>query len=384
MPIIIYIFSLCAFAIGFTEFISIGLAPTLATSMHASIAQIGMTVTSYALGVVIGAPILTALTAGWTRKHLLMTAMLTFTLSNIMASISLNLSMLLAARGLSGLSHGVFVAVASGIAIRLVTEQQAGRAIAWVFGGATLAIALGVPIGAWLTCILPWRWIFLLIAVCGMTGSLGIWMYLPTLHATDRVTIKHTLTTLLNRHLLAGASLPFFAYAGSFTFYTFATQFLVYLHASVQQVSAALLAYGLGAIIGNIIGGRLTDRYGIDRASFWVLAGIAVTLAAISLWGSSFIIAMQVLLLLLGLTTYGAIPPLQARIMVLAKRHCPQAGDAASGLNIAAFNAGVVVGSLVGAFVLSHWSFGTLGGVGALVVLPALASLGKQCLSKNQ
>lgn len=375
MPFIIYIFSLCAFAIGFTEFISIGLAPTLANSLHASTAQIGLTVTFYALGVAIGAPILTTLAARWPRKYLLTTAMLVFALSNVAAALAAHLTVLLVARTMSGLSHGVFFAVASSVAARLVPRQQAGHAIAWVFGGVTIAMTLGIPVGAYLGHILPWRWIFILIATCGGLGALGITRFLTDI---PRQVTRPTLVLLLKKPLMMGAGLPFFAYVGSFTLYTFATPLMTQQGASVAQISIALLAYGIGAAIGNIAGGKLTDRQGIDYAATLMLTGIALSLTLITLWGITSIPLMQLLLLALGLTTYGAIPPLQARIMALAEHHCPQAIDSASGLNIAAFNAGVVVGSSTGALVLNHWGFSHLGTVGALAVLLGLALLRMQ------
>lgn len=375
MPFIIYIFSLCAFAIGFTEFISIGLSPTLANSLHASTAQIGLTVTFYALGVAIGAPILTTLAARWTRKHLLATAMLAFALSNVAAALAPHLAVLLVARTMSGLSHGVFFAVASSVAARLVPRQQAGHAIALVFGGITIAMTLGVPVGAYLSYILPWRWIFILIAACGGLGALGITRFLVDV---PRQLTQPTLIPLFKKPLLMGAGLPFFAYVGSFTLYTFVTPLMVQQGASAAQISIALLAYGIGAAAGNIAGGKITDRQGSDYAAALMLTGIALSLVLITFCGTTSIILMQLLLLVLGLTTYGAIPPLQARIMALAEHHCPQAIDSASGLNIAAFNAGVVVGSFIGALVLNHWGFGYLGTVGALAVLLGLALLRMQ------
>ena len=167
MPIVIYIFTLCAFAIGFTEFISIGLAASLAGSLHASTAQVGLAVTLYATGVVEGAPILTALAAGWPRKRLLLIAMLAFTAGNILAALSTHLPLLLAARLLSGLAHGVFFAVASSVATRLVAPERAGSALSLVFGGVTVAMALGVPAGTLLASMFPWQWIFALIAILG-------------------------------------------------------------------------------------------------------------------------------------------------------------------------------------------------------------------------
>lgn len=380
MPVVIYIFTLCAFAIGFTEFISIGLAASLAESLQASTAQVGLAVTLYATGVVIGAPVLTALASGWSRKRLLLVAMLAFTAGNVLATLSTHLPMLLLARLLSGLSHGVFFAVASSVATRLVAPERAGAALSLVFGGVTVAMALGVPAGTWLGSVLPWQWIFALIALCGLAGTLGVARWMPTGSgdvASDGPGWRQ-LPVLFDRRLLAGASLPLLSYTGAFALYTFITPLLLQVtHTDICGASAILLAYGMGAAIGNIVGGWMTDRIGMDRASLWLLAGIAAVLALIGLAQDRFPL-MVILVMALGLTTYGAIPPLQSRILGLARRHRPQALDVASGLNIAAFNAGVVVGSMLGAASLEHWGLTSLAWVGLVVALLALLALGWQ------
>ncbi|MEQ1977678.1 MFS transporter [Xenorhabdus sp. SGI240] len=334
MPSVIYIFSLCAFAIGFTEFITIGLISVMSVDLGVDVTSIGLTVTAYALGVVIGAPVLTALAANWSRKRLLLTAMLAFTLGNLIAAASANLVLLLAARLLSGLAHGVFFAVASGIAARLVPSERAGTALAWVFGGVTIAMSLGVPVGTWLGSILNWHVIFLVIAVCGLVGTIGIGFKMPQDSGERAMKVKvaaswRHLIILFDRRLLAGASVPMFSYTASFALYTFITPILLTITGvSAETASGVLLAYGIGAAIGTVWGGRLTDRKGMDIASLILLVGIAAVLAAMtfSLTNSVLMIGLTALL---GLATYGAIPPLQSRILMLAKRHTPYAMDIA-------------------------------------------------------
>ncbi|MFP9231088.1 MFS transporter [Pectobacterium cacticida] len=380
MPAVIYIFTLCAFAIGFTEFISIGLASALAESLQVSLARVSLAVTLYATGVVIGAPVLTALAAGWPRKRLLLVAMLAFTAGNILAALSTHLTLLLMARLLTGLAHGVFFAVASSVATRLVTADRAGIALSLVFGGVTVAMTLGVPAGTWLGSVLPWQWIFALIAICGLIGTVGLarWMPVGAGDIANEISGWRQLHVLFDRHLLAGACLPLLSYTGSFAFYTFITPILLRItQTDIRGASIILLAYGIGAAIGNIVGGRMTDRIGMDRASLLLLTGIVVVLTLIGLGQGSFFF-MIVLVMALGLTTYGAIPPLQARILGLAQRHRPQALDVASGLNIAAFNAGVVAGSILGATSLKYWGLNSLAWIGLIVALLALLMLGWQ------
>lgn len=381
MPLAIYVFSLCAFAVGFTEFITIGLVSAMATDLHADVTQVGLTVTAYAAGVVVGAPILTALASSWSRKRLLLAAMLAFTLGNLIAGLSTHLMPLLGARLLSGLAHGVFFAVASSVATRLVAPERAGAALSLVFGGVTVAMSLGVPVGTWLGSVLDWQLIFLVITGCGLIGALGIAFLVPggagETETREKAGWRH-LGVLFNGRLLAGASIPMLAYTGSFALYTYISPLLLDVtHMSIGMASTMLLAYGVGAAIGNVFGGRLTDRQGMDRASLILLAGVAIVLGLIG-FGQQSPLAMTGLTALLGLTTYGAIPPLQSRILVLAKRHAPQAMDVASGMNIAAFNAGVVLGSLIGGAVIKAWGLPSLSWVGAIVALVSILMLAWQ------
>ena len=274
----------------------------------------------------------------------------------------------------------MFFAVASSVATRLVAPERAGSALSLVFGGVTVAMALGVPAGTLLASMFPWQWIFALIAIFGLVGLLGMAHWMPA-GSGDLATEGpgwHQLSVVLDRRLLAGACLPLLSYAGSFTLYTYITPLLLSVtHTDIRHGSSILLAYGLGAAVGNIVGGRMTDRIGMDRASFCLLTGIAAVLALIGLAQERFEL-MAILVMALGLCTYGAIPPLQSRILGLARRHRPKALDVASGLNIAAFNAGVVVGSMLGASSLKLWGLTTLPWVGLVVTLLALLAFGVQ------
>lgn len=145
IPLVIYVFAFSAFALGFTEFVTIGLVSTIAADLTVGVDQVGAAVAAYAIGATIGAPILTALAASWSRKRLLLAAMVVFTIGNVLVGLSDRLPALLAARFGSGLGHGVFLAVASSAATRLVAPERAGTAVAVVFGGLTLALASACP-----------------------------------------------------------------------------------------------------------------------------------------------------------------------------------------------------------------------------------------------
>ncbi len=370
LPFVIYVFALCAFALGFTEFVTIGLVSTIAADLHASVSQVGTAVTAYALGAVIGAPGLTALATRWPRKRLLLLAMALFTLGNAVVSLSDALTPMLVARFASGLGHGVFLAVASSVATQLAGQHRAGAAVAVVFGGLTLALALGVPLGTYLGSMLSWQVIFMAVAASGAIGFLGLLTLMPTDRdsAPAQANALDGLKAMFNPRLLAGAGITVLAYAGSFALYTYISPVLLQVtKVSESTASLLMLGYGVMAAIGNIWGGKLTDRKGADAAVMTVLVGLAMVLLAI--WASAPSLPLMVLLTgLLGALTYAAVPALQARVIGLSHSHAPQVPAVAAGLNIAGFNGGIALGSLLGGVSLEAMGLTSTAWVGAVAV----------------
>lgn len=371
MPFVIYVFALCAFALGFTEFVTIGLVSNISADLHTSVSQVGTAVTAYALGAVIGAPGLTALTMRWPRKRLLLVAMGLFTLGNAVVSQSDTLTPMLIARFASGLGHGVFLAVASSVATQLVGRNRAGAAVAVVFGGLTLALALGVPLGTYFGSLLNWQVIFMAVAASGAIGFMGLLVLMPTAQndVSAQANAMDGLKAMLNPHLLAGAGITVLAYAGSFALYTYISPILLQVTQVNESTSSLLmLGYGVMAAIGNVWGGRLTDRNGADHAVMVVLVGLAVVLLAI--WGAaSSIVLMAIMIGLLGALTYAAVPALQARVIGMSHDYAPQAPAVAAGLNIAGFNGGIALGSILGGVALDITGLVSTAWVGAGVVV---------------
>lgn len=370
MPFVIYVFALCAFALGFTEFVTIGLVSIISADLSASVSQVGTAVTAYALGAVIGAPGLTALATRWPRKRLLLVAMGLFTLGNAVVSLSDALTPMLVARVASGLGHGVFLAVASSVATQLAGRHRAGAAVAVVFGGLTLALALGVPLGTYLGSVLSWQVIFMAVAASGAIGFLGLLALMPKddNDASAQANAVDGLKAMFNPRLLAGAGITVLAYAGSFALYTYISPILLQVTYVTERTSSLLmLGYGVMAAIGNVWGGRLTDRKGADAAVMTVLVGLVAALLAI--WLSASSLPLMVLLTgLLGALTYAAVPALQARVIGLSHAQAPQAPAVAAGLNIAGFNGGIALGSLLGGASLEAMGLTSTAWVGAVAV----------------
>lgn len=370
-PFVIYVFALCAFALGFTEFVTIGLVSNISEDLHTSVSQVGTAVTAYALGAVIGAPGLTALATRWPRKRLLLVAMALFTLGNAIVSLSDSLTPMLVARFASGVGHGVFLAVASSVATQLVGRDRAGAAVAVVFGGLTLALALGVPLGTYLGSLFNWPVIFMAVAVSGAIGFLGLLVLMRTDRndASNQANALDGLKAMFNPRLLAGAGITVLAYAGSFALYTYISPILLHVTQVHESTGSLLmLGYGVMAAIGNVWGGRLTDRKGADYAVMIILVGLAVVLLAIGASAVS-VVPMAILIGLLGALTYAAVPALQARVIGLSHEHAPQAPAVAAGLNIAGFNGGIALGSILGGIALEITGLVSTAWVGACVVV---------------
>jgi MFS transporter, DHA1 family, inner membrane transport protein len=376
IPLVIYVFALSAFALGFTEFVTIGLVSAIASDLHVGVDQVGGTVAAYALGATIGAPILTALAAAWSRKHLLLSAMAVFTVGNFVVGLSGDLTSLLAARFGSGLGHGVFLAVASSAATRLVAPERAGSAVAVVFGGLTLALAFGVPIGTFFGGIWTWQAIFMGVAACGAVGFLGLAFLMP--NGRDGGVAKdafHNLVALFDRGLLGAALITVLAYTGSFALFSYISPLLIEVTGmDAPLVAAMMLVYGIAAAIGNVVGGRMTDRLGPDKAVMIVLIGLAFVLGA--MWpAAGSIPVMTVLIAALGALTYAAVPAMQARVIGIAERHAPHALAAAAGLNIAGFNSGIALGSILGGGVIESLGLTATAPLGAVAALVGIIVL---------
>ncbi|MGU7774297.1 MFS transporter [Burkholderia sp. MR1-5-21] len=378
MPFVIYIFALSAFALGLAEFVPIGLTDVMARTLGVDIAQTGTAITAYALGATFSAPILSALTATWSRKRTMLATTLVFAAGSFLAAAATNLSMLLAARFVAGIGHGLFLAVASSTAARLAGSKKAGSAVAVVFGGFTLAMAIGVPVSTYLGAAMSWRPVLAAIGAFGAIGFVGLLLGMRDPMRSEQDTGPSALTalkTLFHGKLLMGALVTVFGYAGSFTAYTYIAPMLTQVTGlSTHTVSIFMMIYGVLAAVGNIMGGKMTDRLGANRASTLLIAGIAI--AALGMWAlASSPVSMAVLVALLGLFTFASVPALQARLIGVAETHAPNAHGVAAGLNIAGFNSGIALGSLLGGLTIDHVGIASTGATGAVVSVIGLALL---------
>ncbi len=380
MPFVIYVFTISAFALGLAEFVPIGLTDVMAQGLCVGVEQTGAAVTTYALGATFAAPVLSALTASWSRKNVMLTTAVVFTAGSLAAAFAATLPQLLLARFIAGLGHGLFLAAASSTAARLAGPGKAGRAVAVVFGGFTLAMAIGVPLSTWLGGgVVSWRPVLGAIAAFGAFGFLGLLFGMkdpvrsvPGEHSDSAM---QNIGMLFNRKLLAGALVTVLAYAGSFTAYTFIAPILTQVTGVTgATVSLFMLVYGITAAVGNILGGKLTDSMGVNRANILIISGIVVVVLGMWLLSSS-PVSMGIVVALLGMVTFAAVPALQARLIGVAEQHAPHAHGVAAGLNIAGFNSGIALGSVLGSITISHAGIVYTGISGAIVSLLGLLLL---------
>ncbi len=337
-----------AFGIGVTEFAPMGLLPVIAGDLHVSIPTAGLLISAYALGVVIGAPLMTLTTGRVPRRALLIGLAGIFTTGNLLAAISDSYGMLLAARLLTALNHGAFFGVGSIVAAGLVAPERRASAVAAMFMGLTIANVVGVPLATWAGEHLGWRASFWGIAALGLATMAALRLTLPPLPAPQGGSAIAELRVLTKRTVLGALALTVVGSSAMFTVFTYIAPILrEETHASLGFITAMLVTYGLGLTVGNWLGGRFADR-AVDRT-------LIVTLAALTMLLVAFAAAMPfagpsvVLIFLWGVASFALVPPLQVRVMTAAA----DAPNLASAVNIGAFNLGNALGAALGGGVIA-------------------------------
>jgi DHA1 family inner membrane transport protein len=373
MPLALIALTISAFAIGTTEFVIVGLLPTIASDLQISLPSAGLLVSLYALGVAIGAPVLTALTGKIPRRNLLVGLMGLFTIGNILAWLSPNYESLTVARILTGLAHGVFFSIGSTIAASLVPKEKAASAIAIMFTGLTVALVTGVPLGTLIGQYFGWRATFITVAGLGAIAFFGSLFLIPTNIAKPIPTkLSSQLKVLQQPRLLLVYAITVMGYGGTFLAFTFLAPILQKVTGfSESMVSVVLLIYGVSVAIGNIYGGKLADKMGPISALKYIFTGLAVVLFIFSFTASSQILAL-ITIFMWGAVAFGNVPGLQIYVVRQAERFAPEAVDVASGLNIASFNLGIALGAWGGGLIVTHSGLMTTPWVGGLVVIGAL------------
>ncbi|MFC6062223.1 MFS transporter [Streptomyces ochraceiscleroticus] len=369
MPLALLALAISAFGIGTTEFVMMGLLPNVANDLGTSVPTAGYLVSAYALGVVIGAPLLTALGSRIPRKRMLLLMMAVFTAGNLASALAPNFGLLIAGRLLAGLPHGAFFGVGAVVAARLVKEGRQARAVATMFLGLTVANIVGVPAATLLGQHLGWRATFLVVAAIGLLAMASLAKLVPHMPRDEQNGVKQEIRALGNRQVLLGLLTAVFGFAGVFAVYSYLASMMTKVTGFTESTVPVVLAlFGIGMTLGALAAGPLTDR-ALRPTLYGSLGALAVTLVVFDFtvhvkW------AALATVVVLGAVGFMTTTPLQMLVMRKAE-HAP---TLASASNHSAFNLANAGGAwLGGVAIAAHWGWTSPTLVGAVLAVVGLA-----------
>ena len=338
-----------AFAIGTTEFTPMGLLPVIADGVQVSIPTAGMLVSAYAIGVMVGAPVMTLLFSRFGKRTALISLMLIFTIGNLLSAFAPSYTTLLLSRLFTSLNHGAFFGIGAVVAASVVPKDKQARAIAAMFMGLTVANIGGVPAATWIGQQVGWRVAFGGTAMLGLITMAALWVALPKGMPGTRPDVRRELKVLVRPEVLLAMSTTVLGSAAMFTLYTYIAPMLTELtQASPGFVAFALVLIGIGFTLGNSLGGRLAD-WSLDGATKLILAALALTMLLLPVLLTTHTGA-AIGLVFWGAAAFGIVPPVQMRVMQAAS----QAPGLASSVNVGAFNLGNAVGAALGGMVIGQ------------------------------
>lgn len=336
------------FGIGTTEFTIMGLLQEGAADLGVSNAQMGLLISAYALGVVVGAPILTALGARVARKTMVLWLMAFFTLANLGSLFAANYEWMLVSRFLAGLPHGAYFGIAAILAGTLVPASMRGRAIAWVMMGLAVANVIGVPVVTFLGQNLGWRWMFAVVGLVGALTWVAIRMFVPFSPAHQGASIRRELSALRSGQVWMAMLTGIVGFGGFFAVYSYISPILTDVTGlPITAVPLVLGLYGVGMVVGSLIGGRLAD-WSVLGAIYVATTAMVVFMTVFGLVSTHAVPAL-ILVFILGGTGSLLIPALQALLMDSA----PHAQSLAASLNHSALNVANALGAALGAAVIT-------------------------------
>lgn len=368
MPIAIYALSIGAFAICTTEFVIVGLLLEISRDLHVSTSSAGLLITGYALGVVLGAPLLMPFLGRLPRKTALIALSVLFVLGNIACAIAPTYETLMAARLVTAFVQANFFGVGSIIAMKLAPPGREASAIATMFLGVTLANVVGAPAGTAFGQVFGWRLTFIAVAAVGVLAGLSTAMFVPRLKEEAPQNLRREIGVLLQGNVLRAMLITVLGFGGIFTVFTYVAPLLTQVAGlPAGAVPGVIVLFGIGMLIGNPIGGRLADR----SLSFAVRASLLSLVAALLILEFALRLpyATVAAIFLFGIAGFTTLTPLQMHVLEEAK----QAPNLASAVNIGAFNLGNAVGAWLGGVTIdSSLGLTAVPLVGALMTLCGL------------
>ncbi|WP_111884962.1 MFS transporter [Acinetobacter sp. CFCC 11171] len=357
-----------AFAIGTTEFSPMGFLPEIAADLSVSIPQAGLLISAYAVGVMIGAPLMTLWLARFPKRTALILLMAIFTIGNILATIAPNYLGLMAARLVTSLNHGAFFGLGSVVAASVVPKDKQASAVAMMFMGLTIANIGGVPLATWVGQNIGWRMSFAAITLLGIITMLALWKALPHQQQTEKPDVRAELKVLTRMPVVLALLTTVMSAGAMFALYTYiAPSLKVFTHASPELITFMLVLIGIGFSIGNHFGGKFADQ-SLDKTLIGFLVLLMLMMLLFPILATT-TIGAAIALIIWGAAAFAVVPPLQMRVMTVAH----DAPGLASSVNIGAFNLGNALGAVAGAAVLNlNLSYAAVSYTGATLSVIAL------------
>ncbi|WP_433328585.1 MFS transporter [Spirillospora sp. CA-294931] len=350
MPLALLALAIGAFGIGTTEFVIMGLLPETADTYDVSIPTAGYLVTGYALGVVLGAPFLATIGTRFSRKRMLMALMGIFVAGNLLSALAPTFGLMLAGRVVTSLAHGAFFGIGSVVASGLVAKGREAGAIAAMFTGLTVANVVGAPFGTFVGQQLGWRWTFAGVAALGVIGFAGVARLVPADPKPEARAgrVRQEFAAFGNVQVLLAMGMTVLGFGGVFAAITYIAPMMTesagYGDAAVSWL---MVLFGIGMVIGNLVGGRFADR-ALMPMLYTALIALAVTLALFTAT-SHHKVAAAVTIPLIGAFGFATVPPLQKRVL----DQTAGAPTLASAMNIGAFNLGNALAAWLGGLVIA-------------------------------
>ena len=337
-----------AFGIGTTEFSPMGLLPVIAQGVDVSIPAAGMLISAYAIGVMVGAPLMTLLLSHRARRNALVFLMAIFTLGNVLSALSPDYTTLMLSRIITSLNHGAFFGLGSVVAASVVAKEKQASAVATMFMGLTIANIGGVPAATWLGGAIGWRMSFLATAGLGVIAMVSLYFSLPKGSAGERPDVRKELAVLMRPQVVSALLTTVLGAGAMFTLYTYISPVLHRItDATPAFITAMLVLVGVGFSIGNYLGGKLADRSVTATLKGFLLLLIVIMVAIP--WLARSEIGAAISMVIWGAATFAVVPPLQMRVMRVAH----EAPGLSSSVNIGAFNLGNALGAAAGGAVIS-------------------------------
>ncbi|MEQ4987728.1 MFS transporter [Proteus vulgaris] len=338
-----------AFAIGATEFTPMGLLPNIASGLDISITTAGGLITGYAVGVMVGAPIMTLGLGRLTKRHALVFLLLLFIAGNLFASQANSYWSLMMARLITSLNHGAFFGIGSVVAASLVEKHKQAAAVAAMFMGLTIANLVGVPLITWMGQQYGWRLAFILISGLGFVTLIGLMLFLPVIPKGNKPNIKYELKVLTRLPVMLALLTTVFGASALFALYTYIAPFLINIvHISEGDVAIILVVIGLGFTVGNYLGGKLSAN-GIERTLVIFFTLLILSMLVLPLVSNNLYLTV-ITLFIWSLASFALVPPLQIKTMQIAH----DAPSLVSSVNIGAFNLGNAIGAVIGGIALKY------------------------------